>query len=234
MDNDIPKKLKKGDTLFIPKGTYHRVIKGNGDLVVEIKEINNEVISEERFGLREEVRKVVRDIITTFKSNKEGEFYLPEEINDDLVYHFPRIGTPFSVELQIDIDESLEDYNLNATYWGDDDTISVRIKYNPKMKTTLLYDLVGDLNETLAHEIRHIVQRQTGSYDLDVEEPENPFEYYSQPHEIDAQIFGFNRLAKLSKKPFETVIRNWYKRNKDIHKLTDDETEEIINMILNN
>jgi hypothetical protein len=234
MDNDIPKKLKKGDTLFIPKGTYHRVIKGNGDLVVEIKEINNEVISEERFGLREEVRKVVRDIITTFKSNKEGEFYLPEEINDDLVYHFPRIGTPFSVELQIDIDESLEDYSLNATYWGDDDTISVRIKYNPKMKTTLLYDLVGDLNETLAHEIRHIVQRQTGSYDLDVEEPENPFEYYSQPHEIDAQIFGFNRLAKLSKKPFETVIRNWYKRNKDIHKLTDDETEEIINMILNN
>ena len=234
MDNDIPKQLKEGQTVFIPKGVYHRVIKGKGDLVVEIKEIDNQIISEERFGLRDEIRKVVRDVITTFKKNKEGEFYLPEETSGELVYKFKRIKTPFSIELQIDIDDSLEDYKLNAAYWDDDDTISIRIKYNPKMKTTLLYDLVGELNETIAHEIRHIVQRQTGSYDLDVEEPEDPFEYYSQPHEIDAQIFGFNRLAKLSKKPFETVVRNWYERNKDIHQLTDDEAEEIINMILNN
>ena len=234
MDNDIPKQLKEGQTVFIPKGVYHRVIKGKGDLVVEIKEIDNQIISEERFVLRDEIRKVVRDVITTFKKNKEGEFYLPEETSGELVYNFKRIKAPFSIELQIDIDDSLEDYKLNAAYWDDDDTISIRIKYNPKMKTTLLYDLVGELNETIAHEIRHIVQRQTGSYDLDVEEPEDPFEYYSQPHEIDAQIFGFNRLAKLSKKPFETVVRNWYERNKDIHQLTDDEAEEIINMILNN
>ena len=234
MDNDIPKQLKEGQTVFIPKGVYHRVIKGKGDLVVEIKEINNQIISEERFGLRDEIRKVVRDVITTFKKNKEGEFYLPEETSGELVYKFKRIKTPFSIELQIDIDDSLEDYKLNAAYWDDDDTISIRIKYNPKMKTTLLYDLVGELNETIAHEIRHIVQRQTGSYDLDIEEPEDSFEYYSQPHEIDAQIFGFNRLAKLSKKPFETVVRNWYERNKDIHQLTDDEAEKIINMILNN
>ena len=39
MDNDIPKPLKEGQTIFIPKGVYHRVIKGQDDLIVKIKEL---------------------------------------------------------------------------------------------------------------------------------------------------------------------------------------------------
>ena len=35
LDNDIPRKLQK-NKLFIPKETYHRLIKGTGDLVVKI------------------------------------------------------------------------------------------------------------------------------------------------------------------------------------------------------
>ena len=31
-------KLNEGDKIFIPKNTYHRIIKGQGDLVVNIKE----------------------------------------------------------------------------------------------------------------------------------------------------------------------------------------------------
>lgn len=38
MDNEIPKELKEGDTIFIPKEIFHRVIKGNGDLKIQIKE----------------------------------------------------------------------------------------------------------------------------------------------------------------------------------------------------
>ena len=37
MDNQLPKAMKKGDQIFIPKYTYHRIIKGEGKLVVEIK-----------------------------------------------------------------------------------------------------------------------------------------------------------------------------------------------------
>jgi len=44
MENELPKKLTVGDTLFIPKGVYHRVIKGNGDLVITILE--DDVINE--------------------------------------------------------------------------------------------------------------------------------------------------------------------------------------------
>jgi quercetin dioxygenase-like cupin family protein len=38
MDNDLPRELKRGDVLYIPKETYHRVIAGSGKLVVEIEE----------------------------------------------------------------------------------------------------------------------------------------------------------------------------------------------------
>lgn len=35
-DNEIPQVLK--DTIFIPKDTYHRVIKGTGELKIQIQE----------------------------------------------------------------------------------------------------------------------------------------------------------------------------------------------------
>lgn len=35
-DNEIPKVLK--DTIFIPRNTYHRLIKGTGDLMIQILE----------------------------------------------------------------------------------------------------------------------------------------------------------------------------------------------------
>lgn len=37
MDNELPKPLTEG--IYIPKETYHRVIKGNGDLTVRVKRI---------------------------------------------------------------------------------------------------------------------------------------------------------------------------------------------------
>ena len=39
LDNDIPRKLQK-NKLFIPKETYHRLIKGTGDLKVKIWKVN--------------------------------------------------------------------------------------------------------------------------------------------------------------------------------------------------
>ena len=36
LDNQLPKVLESGQTYFIPKMTYHRLIKGNSELIVEI------------------------------------------------------------------------------------------------------------------------------------------------------------------------------------------------------
>lgn len=41
MDNELPEILSPLKEYSIPKGVYHRVIKGNGDLVVMITELDN-------------------------------------------------------------------------------------------------------------------------------------------------------------------------------------------------
>lgn len=41
MDNKLPEILTPLKEYFIPKGVYHRVIKGNGDLVVMITELDS-------------------------------------------------------------------------------------------------------------------------------------------------------------------------------------------------
>ena len=38
MDNQLPQQIKQGDVLHIPKETYHRIMAGTNDLVVEIEE----------------------------------------------------------------------------------------------------------------------------------------------------------------------------------------------------
>lgn len=37
MDNELPKKLIEGKKYFIPKMSYHRIIRGTSNLVLEIK-----------------------------------------------------------------------------------------------------------------------------------------------------------------------------------------------------
>lgn len=49
-DNELPISLQEGDKLFIPKEHFHRVIKGNGDLVVEITESPSQDLIEEAKG----------------------------------------------------------------------------------------------------------------------------------------------------------------------------------------
>jgi len=43
IDNELPQVLQEGQTYFIPKMTYHRVIKGTGDLKIIIDESSNYV-----------------------------------------------------------------------------------------------------------------------------------------------------------------------------------------------
>lgn len=44
MDNELPVKIEKNKSIFIPEGEYHRIIKGDGDLILKI----NKIIPEHR------------------------------------------------------------------------------------------------------------------------------------------------------------------------------------------
>ena len=50
--------------------------------------------------------------------------------------------------------------------------------------------MVGEINELIAHELEHAYQEYYGEFDRDYddeEEIEDPYEYYTQEHEIPAQ-----------------------------------------------
>ena len=181
------------------------------------------------------IRQIVRDIIQIYKSNSDGEFYLPEDLSgEEMEYRSPKNSV--SVELTLEMSDTVDDYMSTAFFVRDENVIEIKIVYNPKNKRKITYDLIGELNEIIAHELRHLYQRDTDLFDLgdedDEEEELPPFEYYSQPEEIDAQVYGFRRMKKVTRRPFEELVRNWFRTHKEIHQLNEKEQEKIIEMIL--
>lgn len=112
MDNELPQVLQEGQTYFIPKMTYHRVIKGSGDLKMVIDESFDKIrvpqvvkntVRKNLYRLRKEgadmripnmlveSQYVTRDVVTTIKSFCDGIKNLNESNNpyndkDNLTY----------------------------------------------------------------------------------------------------------------------------------------------------
>ena len=63
-------------------------------------------------------------------------------------------------------------------------------------------------------------------------EPKKPLKYYTQKHELAAQIAGFKRRARKERKPLEDVIRSWFNKNQLKHRLSPKNVEVVINRIL--
>jgi hypothetical protein len=191
-----------------------------------------ESLLNENNNKREEIRKIVRDIISIFKKNNEGEFYLPEDITDEQFYDFDKIKASLTIELTIIIDDEIDTFEVDSDWISDDDVIELIIKYNSKNKNKLLYDLSGELNEIIAHEIRHIDQETTGSYNTKVRKEKDGKSYYTQPHELDAQIFGFKRISKLTKTPFDVVVKRWFNTHYNLHQMNDTDVKYVIDKIM--
>ena len=181
---------------------------------------------------RNVIRTLVRDIITVFKSEDEGEYYLPNYLDNEDFYNFLDFNHDLTIELNLVEDESLDSFKLDAWLWGNEDVIEVVITYNPNIKNNITFKLIGELNEVIGHEIRHIDQKYRNLFDINVPEEKDPYKYYVQPHEIDAQVFGFKRLSKLTKRPFEVVVKEWFDTHEDVQKLNADEVDDVISKIL--
>lgn len=181
---------------------------------------------------RNVIRTLVKDIITVFKSEDEGEYYLPNYLDKEDFYNFLDFNHDLVVELNLIEDTSLGGFKLDAHLWRDEDVIEVTITYDPNIKNNITFKLIGELNEVIGHEIRHIDQKYRNLFDINVPEEKDPYKYYTQPHEIDAQVFGFRRLSKLTKQPFEVVVKEWFDTHEDVHKLNADEVDDVISKIL--
>jgi hypothetical protein len=198
---------------------------------VEPMKLNENLIVEGRYDSI--VRELVRDIVSFYKYQREGEFLLPEDLKGEEYhsYKFPGINNEFVIELNLEIDDDVENIDIDAAYYREEDVIEITIISNPEMGYKNLELLIGELNETLRHELEHIYQYQKG-YKFPKKEPTSPIKYYLQPHELEAQREGFKRIAKLQKKPLIDVIMNWFKKNQKRHRLSDKEVEKVIKKIL--
>ena len=194
-----------------------------------------QILFEDRIG-RSVVRQVVRDLTTIIKRNEEGEFYLPSDVlpeGEEMdFYQFDDYEVEFAVEFKIIYDDSINRFLINGSYSIEDDTIEIILKVNPDNLKKQMYDIIGELNILVAHELEHGLQGYYDEFDLDVEEPKKSKKYYVQPHEIPAQIQGFRRLAKLKNIPFEDVVRDWFDNNKTFHQLKPKQLEKVIQKLL--
>ena len=198
---------------------------------VEPKKMNESLITEARYD--NVIRTLVKDIISLYKFQREGEFSLPEDIRgeENMTYSFPEFKNPFSIDLNLAKDDDVDTVEVDAAYYRDEDIIEVTIVSNPEIGLHNIQELIGELNETIRHELEHVSQYQKG-YDFPIKEPKNPLKYYTQPHELEAQLAGFKRRSRKENRDLEEVIRGWFRRNEKNHRLKPKQVEILINKLL--
>lgn len=175
-------------------------------------------------------RKVVKDILKIIKEpNSDEEFYqLPDYFSgvDGDMYDFGELE--FNVYVNIVGYESLkEPFIVDAEMGGDyDDEIYITLTLGPEFSDKDYEDVQMVLNDYVRHEIEHVIDATEGG---DIESPDNlsPYDYYMQPHEVRAQKAGFNRKAKLEKKPVEDIIHDYLEYRQKIDKLSDEQKSNL-------
>ena len=76
LDNHIPTIMREGETYEIPKNTYHRIIKGSGKLVVEIKKKRNTMKI-----TKKQLRRIIRE--EAAKAAPFGSGMEPADLDSD-------------------------------------------------------------------------------------------------------------------------------------------------------
>jgi hypothetical protein len=196
---------------------------------VEPKQMNESLIVEGQ--LDKTTRKLVQDIIEFFKYQREGEFGLPEDAsNDEMVYELPGFNN-FSIFLDLQLSDDVDTVDVDGELYYDDDLMYITIISNPNAGYTILDELTKELNEVIRHELEHIRQHEEG-YNFPKKEPKSPEKYYTQQHELEAQRAGFKKRAKSEKADFETLVRDWFKKNPHKHNLKPEQQEKVIQQII--
>ena len=175
-------------------------------------------------------RKVVSDILKIIKKpDSNEEFYqLPDYFSgiDGDMYEFGELEFNVYVNV-VEYDSLVEPFIVDAEMGGDyDDEIYVTITVGPEFSNKDYEEIQMVLNDYIRHEIEHVIDATEGG---DIESPDNlsPYDYYMQPHEVRAQKAGFNRKAKLEKKPVEDIIYDYLEYRQKIDKLSDEQKSNL-------
>lgn len=152
LDNELPQTFYEGKEYFIPKGIFHRVIKGEGDLVIEVHKMktskpnkkenvflesfNSEIISENlsyhiknKISLNESVFRIGSDswlnlVNEVRKFYEEGKIELNEDEKFIIESNAGKKAIYKNKEVPLDVPNKLyENANLYEVYVDDNGTI---------------------------------------------------------------------------------------------------------------
>tara|TARA_B100000214_G_C23770542_1_gene536539 strand:- start:180 stop:713 length:534 start_codon:yes stop_codon:yes gene_type:complete len=102
LENRLPKNLIPGEIYFIPKNTYHRVIKGRQRLVVEIEENAMKIT-------RRQLRRIIREAISSPDQDKR--------MYDVIIDILPMRGDAISGRELVDaVNQELPDIDAEMIY----------------------------------------------------------------------------------------------------------------------
>ncbi len=200
-----------------------------GVTVKSIKPIlvgKEETITEDS-GYRKTVRDVVRDIVFEIKKNLRSKIEMT----------FPKYNLgqhpPFDLVLKMNPTpkkhrhELLKPFDVQAFWVEGEDTIEVEVDIDENAGNEIFYELIGELNDDIRHELEHRKQEYSG-YEFPDKEYKQPLRYYTQQHEIEAQVAGFKRKAKIQGRNIEDVIREFFNRRKQIYNLKQSTIDKIV------
>lgn len=203
------------------------------DLIKKIK--SRKSLNETKISYDVGTLKIVEDIIDTIEENIEKQgtfvFFLPEDLpNTDYLYSVE--GSEFNLELNLILDNEVEEPFVDAGFYPEEESLEIIIKLNPNDfeidKKTLFIKLV----EYIRHEFQHHGQLLRDELPLTDDDITDPYEYYSQEHELDALAQGLRLRAEYENRPIEDVILDSLKDNQKTYGLKDEDLTDLSQKIL--
>ena len=187
----------------------------------------------DRFELLETiVDDLVVDVIRMLERKTSGVFYLPEENDEDVpTYQYDGVND-LTLEFEVIQDKTIAQPELDGEYVDNEGTVVLQIVYNPNEDfDQMMEEILPEIHEVLTHEVVHFLQEESGM-EFPKRITKKSFKYYNQDHELEAQIKGFERQSKVSKKELKDVIKGWFKKYPHKHNLKKTEITKLINKLL--
>jgi hypothetical protein len=185
-------------------------------LIIErlIKKIKNKLISERKSDQLSLY--ISRLIINQFK--KKEDFQL-----EDLEFERGDEYALFNLYCYFIEDENLnEPFSIRAE--ADMETMEIEITFNPSYFPDVMQDLVGEVKETVEHELEHIEQQNFEDVELaDKSTGEDFVEYLTSDKEVPAFVRGLIKRAKTKKISLNKAMNEWF--NENFRQFNDPSTE---------
>lgn len=181
---------------------------------------------------------LVSDLMSVYDTNTSGYYQLPDDVPGSKFVYYDFDGFPsFSVECTINFDLEGNDYidvDGNFIHDNDDDddyVIEVMINVNPKYIADSREDVKDELFDIIGHELAHMIQKES-NYDFPADEVTEPLKYYTQEHELEAQLVGFILKSRKTGKPIDNIVRDFFEGKKVKFNLSSSMIEELTTLVL--